>query len=70
MNWAWENGMDRVSFGAQHRDETNPRYRVKYDLGARLQPMYSRIVSLNRVFSVGYRWKQHQSAVSPGSDVR
>lgn len=70
MNWARENGMDRVSFGAQHRDETNPRYRVKYDLGARLQPMYSRIVSLNRVFSMGYRVKQRQSAAPPVSDAR
>jgi hypothetical protein len=74
INWAWENKFEKVSFGAQHLDENNPRYRVKNDLGARFNPMYSRMVTLTKSFTMGVKWGRwranHQSATSTAKEEK
>ncbi len=53
INWARENKCERISFGAQHLDESNPRYKAKHDLGARFVPFCSRMVPLTKPCSLG-----------------
>ena len=53
INWARENKYEKISFGAQHLDESNPRYKAKYDLGARFVPFYSWMVPLTKPCSLG-----------------
>ena len=73
INWAWENHFEKVSFGAQRLEEKNPRYRVKYDLGARFNPMYARLIPLTKSFAMGMRWgrwrSNHRSAASTAKVV-
>jgi hypothetical protein len=59
INWAWENHYEKVGFGVQAFDEDSPRYRIKYDLGARIEAMmYSRVIPLTNLFAMGLRWGQ------------
>ena len=56
INWAWNNGFRKISLGRQpYADVLNPRYRIKTDFGANFIPMYSKIFSLSKVFTIGYR---------------
>lgn len=68
INWAWDNRLERVSFGAQRLEEDNPRYRIKYDFGARFQPLHSGMIPLTKTFVMGLKWGQwrsnHRSSVS------
>jgi hypothetical protein len=58
INWAWNNKYERVSFGMQQLDDNNPHYRIKKDLGAEFEPIYSKIISLTKTFTIGYKSKQ------------
>lgn len=58
INWAWENNYERISFGAQQRDETNSRYRIKKEFGAQFYPIYSGIIPLRKIFSMGIKYKK------------
>lgn len=68
INWAWDHHLEKVSFGAQRLEEDNPRYRIKYDFGARFQPLYSGMIPLTKTFVLGLKWGQwrsnHRSPVS------
>jgi len=58
--WAWENGYEKVSFGTEYSNDlngNNPRYVMKKDFGAQFKPIYSRIIPLSRLFSMGVKLK-------------
>lgn len=55
LTWAQENNFEKFSFGAQHLDPDNPRFKVKHDMGGRFEPIYSKIIPLTRLFSLGSR---------------
>jgi hypothetical protein len=62
VNWAWENDFEKFSFGMEYsRDlnEENPRYRIKRDFGAQFEPVFSRIIPLTKIFSLGVRSKKY-----------
>lgn len=61
INWAWDNHLVKVSFGAQRLEEENPRYRIKYDFGARFQPIHSGTIPLTKAFAMGLKWGQWRS---------
>ena len=74
INWAWDHDYSRISFGAVHgQDEKDPRYRIKYDLGARFQPIYSGLIPLRRAYSMNMEWdawrKNRRSSTHESSDV-
>lgn len=59
INWAWENHYEKIGFGVQAFDENSPRYRIKYDFGARIDAMmYSRVIPLTKLFSIGVKLGQ------------
>ena len=62
INWAWDNHLEKVSFGAQRLEEDNPRYRIKYDFGARFRPIHSGMIPLTKVFAMGMKWGQWRSS--------
>lgn len=72
--WARENHFEKVSFGSQRLDEQNPRYRVKYSLGARFEPVHSRMLPLTPSFCMILkarrrmeRWRTAARGATPGS---
>jgi hypothetical protein len=54
INWAWENGFDKFSFGRQKWDPRNPRFKIKIKFGAQHVPIHSRIVSFSKAASLLY----------------
>jgi hypothetical protein len=63
INWAWENGYERVSLGRQKADPDNPRFRDKAKLGAEHIPIHSRLVLFSKPTQILYRIK----TLIPGS---
>jgi hypothetical protein len=53
LNWAYENNFKKFSFGGQHRDENNPKYKAKYAMGAQFIPLYSAIIPLTKISGFG-----------------
>jgi lipid II:glycine glycyltransferase (peptidoglycan interpeptide bridge formation enzyme) len=58
INWAWNRNFGKISFGRQKMDVSNPRYRIKSEFGTDFIPMYSKIFSLSRIFTLAYRGNQ------------
>ncbi|RXE55853.1 hypothetical protein ABH15_06430 [Methanoculleus taiwanensis] len=58
VNWAWENGYEKVSFGRQRIDPNNRRFRYKVKFGADHIPILSRTVLLSKKASLLYRSKK------------
>jgi hypothetical protein len=59
INWAWDNNYEKISFGSQHLDEKNPRYRIKNEFGGNFEPIYSKMIPLTKSFSLGYTCKRY-----------
>ncbi len=59
LNWAWNNGYEKISFGRQKMDPNNARFRIKTDFGAEYVPIHSRIVLLSKTASLLYRVKKY-----------
>jgi lipid II:glycine glycyltransferase (peptidoglycan interpeptide bridge formation enzyme) len=59
INWAWNNNYEKISFGPQHLDENNPRYRIKNEFGGNFEPIYSKMIPLTNLFTLGYKGKQY-----------
>lgn len=55
LNWAWDNGYEKISFGRQKLDPKNPRFQIKADFGAEYKPIYSQIVLFTKTTSLLYR---------------
>jgi len=58
INWAWDNGYEKISFGRQNMNLDNARFRIKADFGAEYTPVYSRIVLFSKPISLLYRIKK------------
>ena len=56
INWAWENGYEKISFGREKLD--NPRVRSKAKFGAEPVPIHSRVVLFSKAASWLYQLKQ------------
>lgn len=68
LRWAWENGYREVTLGREYAHEmveSNPRYRLKRDFGAEHRPVYTRLVPMTTVFSIGARVKYVQAQRLP-----
>ena len=60
VNWAFENNYERFSFGLEYSsdlNENNPRYRLKRSFRAEFKPVFSALIPLTRLFSIGVRYK-------------
>jgi hypothetical protein len=58
INWAWNNNYEKISFGPQYLDEKNPRYRIKNEFGGEFEPIFSKMIPLNKFLRLGYWAKQ------------
>jgi hypothetical protein len=58
INWAYTNKYEKVSFGLQHLDENNPRYRLKKEFGGTFEPIYSKMIPLSKMFTIGLNVKK------------
>ncbi len=58
LNWAWDNGYEKIFFGRQKLDPNNTRFRIKADFGAEHVPIHSRIVLLSKKAAVLYRSRE------------
>ncbi len=58
VNWAWDNGYEKVSFGRQKRDPNNPRFQHKAKFGAEHIPIHSRWVIFSKTVSLLSRLKR------------
>lgn len=58
LNWAWEKGYQKISFGRQKMDPKNARFRIKTDFGAEHLPIYSRVVLFSKTTSLLYRLRE------------
>jgi len=58
LNWAWDNGYQKISFGRQKMDPNNARFRIKTDFGAEYLPIYSRVILFSKATSLLYRLKE------------
>ncbi len=56
INWAWENGYERISFGRERPE--NPRTRSKQKFGAEPVQIHSRVVLLSKAASRLYHLKK------------
>ena len=59
INWAWTNHYDKISFGAQQLDENNPRYHIKKEFGGHFEPLYSNMIPLSKMFTLGHIGNQY-----------
>jgi hypothetical protein len=59
VNWAWNNGFEKISFGAQLLDENNIHFRIKQEFGGNSEPIYSKMIPLTKNFSLAFRCKQY-----------
>jgi len=64
INWAWDNGYEKVSMGRQRRDPENPRFREKTKFGAEHIPIHTKLVVYSRAVSLLYRLKRKLPALS------
>lgn len=69
INWAWDNGCRKISFGRQGMDPNNPRFRIKAGFGAEYVPVHSSIVLLSRATSLLYRLKGMYDRIQPEQNV-
>ena len=58
INWARENGYEKVSLGRQRLDPGNPRFQDKAKLGAEHIPIHSRLVLFSKPTQILYRMKK------------
>ncbi|KUG19171.1 MAG: GNAT family N-acetyltransferase [Methanomicrobiaceae archaeon] len=58
INWAWENGYEKISLGRQKLDPDNPPFRNKAKFGAEFVPIHTRVVFFSRPVSLLYRFKK------------
>jgi hypothetical protein len=65
INWAWNNKNEKVSFGAQRLDENNPRFKVKNELGGKFEPIYSKMIPLKKIFTLGNNCKKYINRIFP-----
>jgi lipid II:glycine glycyltransferase (peptidoglycan interpeptide bridge formation enzyme) len=64
VNWAWENDYEKFTFGREYSNdlnERNPHYRMKRDFGARFEPIFSRMIPLTKIFTLGVKYKNYQA---------
>jgi hypothetical protein len=61
INWAWNNGYEKVSFGRQSLDLNNPRFQNKVKFGAEHVPIHSRTVVFSKTTASLYRLKTYLS---------
>jgi len=61
INWAWNKGYEKISFGRQKLDQNNPRFSSKTKFGAEHIPIHSRTVILSKTAALLYRIKQQMS---------
>jgi CelD/BcsL family acetyltransferase involved in cellulose biosynthesis len=64
INWAWEHHYEKFTFGREYSNDlhdSNPRYRMKRDFGAEFEPVYSRMIPLTRIFTLGVRFGNFQA---------
>ena len=65
VNWAWENGYEKISFGRQKLEPENPRMQSKVKFGAEHVPIHARLVPLSKTVSLAYQVKRKLSALQP-----
>lgn len=58
INWAWNNGYERMSFGRQRLDPDNLRFRNKLKFGAEHIPIHSKLILLSKPMLVSYRIRE------------
>ncbi|WP_292365248.1 GNAT family N-acetyltransferase [Methanoculleus sp. UBA208] len=63
VNWAWENGYEKLSFGRQRLEPDNPRFQGKAKFGAEYIPIHARLVLLSKTASLAYRMKKRLSGI-------
>jgi len=61
INWAWNNGYEKISFGRQDPDPNNPRFLNKVKFGAEHLPMHSRTVVFSKAAASLFRLKRYLS---------
>lgn len=59
INWAQNNNYEKISFGPQYFNENNPRYRIKTEFGGTFVPIFSKMIPLKRIFTLGCLSKQY-----------
>jgi hypothetical protein len=59
INWAWNNHYEKISFGAQHLNEDNPRFRIKHEFGGKFVPVYTKMIPLTTMFTHIYTVKKY-----------
>jgi len=63
VNWAWNSGHEKLSFGRQGLDLKNPRFQSKAKFGAEYVPIHSRLILLSRTTSLAYQVKRLLSGI-------
>ena len=58
LNWAWNSGHQKISFGRQRMDPENARFRIKADFGAEYVPIHSSVILFSKTTSLLYRLKE------------
>ncbi|PKL62068.1 MAG: hypothetical protein CVV31_07705 [Methanomicrobiales archaeon HGW-Methanomicrobiales-2] len=58
VNWARDNGYEKLSFGRQKLDPDNPRFQTKAKFGAEHVPVNSKLILLSKTASLAYRVKK------------
>jgi len=61
INWAWNNGFEKIAFGRQKLDQNNPRFRNKVKFGAEHIPIHSRTVVFSKPAASLLRLKRYLS---------
>lgn len=59
INWAWNNNYEKISYGAQNFEGTNQRYKIKNECRGNFEPIYSKMIPLTKIFTIGYKYKQY-----------
>ncbi|WP_292519994.1 GNAT family N-acetyltransferase [Methanoculleus sp.] len=63
VNWAWDNGYEKLSFGRQKLEPNNPRFKGKAKFGAEYVPIYTRLIPLSKSVHLAYWLKRKLSGV-------
>jgi len=59
ITWACEHNCEKFSFGTEYLNdlnESNPRYRLKRAFGGQFKPVYTSLIPLTRLFSMGVKY--------------
>lgn len=62
ITWAWENQYEKVSYGREierNLHKKNPTYRLKASFGAKFEPIYSEIITISPLLSMGIRSRKY-----------